>query len=103
VPLHSWLELIPTSYAVITRPRAAVDHLNCVRACADPLLSNPALFSGVPLAEQPWANAPATRGCLLLEQYLDLVDKYPTPARMVRAHMHKLLGDWLQVSSKNGA
>lgn len=64
---------------------------------ADPLLVNPALFSDAPLAAQPWAASPATRGCHLLQQYLDMVDKYPTPPRMVRAHVHKLLGDWLQV------
>lgn len=64
---------------------------------ADPLLVNPALFSDTPPAQQLWGAAPATRGCELLLQYLDLVDKYPTPPRMVRAHVHKLLGDWLQV------
>ena len=48
-------------------------------------------------AEQVWAERPGLRGCVLLQQYLDLVDQYPTPGRMQRAHMHKLLGDWLQV------
>lgn len=64
---------------------------------AEPLLSNPTLFSTVPLAEQPWSETPALKGCMLLLRYLDLVDEYQTPPSMVRAHMHKLLGDWLQV------
>ena len=53
--------------------------------------------SSVPEREQPWAQHPGTRGALLLLRYLDLVDKYETPSRMIRAHMHKMLGDWLQV------
>ena len=65
---------------------------------ADPLLVNPALFSDLPPGQQPWAAAPATRGCVLLQQYLDLVDAHPpTHPRMMRAHTHRLLGDWLQV------
>lgn len=51
----------------------------------------------MPEREQPWAQHPGTRGALLLLRYLDLVDSYETPSRMIRAHMHKMLGDWLQV------
>ena len=51
---------------------------------AESLLANPALFSRVPAADQPWAEAPGTRGCCLLEQYLDLCEQYPVPERMVR-------------------
>ena len=64
---------------------------------AETLLTNPALFSeekselGVPdCPEEP---------CLMLLEYLDLCEKYPTPQRMVRAHVHKLLGSWFSVSS----
>ena len=53
--------------------------------------------SSVPEGERPWAGHPGTRGALLLQRYLDLVDQYETPSRIVRAHMHKMLGDWLQV------
>ena len=62
---------------------------------AETLLTNPALFSeekselGVPdCPEEP---------CLMLLEYLDLCEKYPTPQRMVRAHVHKLLGSWFSV------
>jgi hypothetical protein len=64
---------------------------------ADPLLANPALFSDLPPGQQPWGDTPATRGCQLLQRYLNLVDMYPTHPRMIRAHTHRLLGDWLQV------
>ena len=51
---------------------------------AESLLANPALFSRVPDAAQPWAACPAARGTYLLEQYLDLCDQYPVVDRMVR-------------------
>eukprot|EP00850_Spirogloea_muscicola_P001974 SM000007S20934 [mRNA] locus=s7:1050385:1052297:- [translate_table: standard] len=33
----------------------------------------------------------------LMAEYLDLCDPYPVPMRMIRAHMHKLLGSWFRV------
>lgn len=63
---------------------------------ADPLLANPALFSSSTPESCPWAEYPATRGAVLLLRYLELVDQYETPPRIIRAHMHKMLGDWLQ-------
>ena len=51
---------------------------------AESLLADPALFSRVPPAVQPWAACPAARGTYLLEQYLDLCDLYPVHDRMVR-------------------
>ena len=50
---------------------------------AESLLANPALFSRVPDAQQPWAACPATRETYLMEQYLDLCDQYPVVDRMV--------------------
>ncbi len=52
---------------------------------AESLLANPALFSQVPAAQQPWAACPAASGTHLLEHYLDLCDQYPVHARMVRS------------------
>ena len=44
---------------------------------------------GVPvLPEQP---------AEMLLEYLALCEKYPTPQRMIRAHVHKLLGSWFNV------
>jgi len=34
--------------------------------------------------------------CDLLIEYLELAKKYPTPMRMVKAHVHRILGNWLQ-------
>ena len=54
--------------------------------------------SSAPESSHPWADCPGIRGALLLQRYLELVDQYETPVRIVRAHMHKMLGDWLQVT-----
>lgn len=48
---------------------------------ASPLLENPALFAGTDKSP-----------CDLLDEYLDLVEEYPTAMRMVRAHVHQMLG-----------
>ncbi|QDZ25203.1 dihydrouridine synthase [Chloropicon primus] len=83
-----------------------IRHLNDANKCieftgcegvlsADPLLKNPTLFSteksefGEP--DCPWQN------CLILQEYLDLCETYPTPQRMIRAHVHKLLGNYFSV------
>lgn len=38
----------------------------------------------------------------MLAEYLEEVRKYPTPKRMIKAHTHRLLGEWLQVTSHSG-
>lgn len=65
---------------------------------AEPLLRNPALFDAsaphdaVAAAEWRPAEWPAT----LAVAYCDLAQAHaPTPLRMVRGHVHKLLGPWL--------
>ncbi|KAK3236500.1 hypothetical protein CYMTET_53364 [Cymbomonas tetramitiformis] len=55
---------------------------------ADPLLCNPALFSGRHLSGD--AN------CKVLLEYLDYCAKYPTPMRMVKGHVHRMLRGWFQ-------
>lgn len=57
---------------------------------ADPLLANPALFAAAPSPR--WADTPAVRGCRLLQEYLDVLEAHPTHSRMVRGHVHKMLG-----------
>ena len=57
---------------------------------AEPLLRRPDLFSGVPPEERPF-EWPA----LLALEYCALAAEHPTPPRMVRGHVHKLLGEWL--------
>ena len=52
---------------------------------AESLLADPALFSRVPDAGQPWAACPATKTTYLMEEYLDLCDQYPVVDRMVRS------------------
>lgn len=70
---------------------------------ADGLLENPALFAGYRTAE--WATGEEGEiikdGNLdqadLLVEYLQLCEKYPVPWRMVRAHVHKMLGEWFRL------
>lgn len=59
---------------------------------ADPLLTNPTLFSETEAPRGVHARPEAP--CDLLLEYLDLCEVHYTPQRMVRAHVHKLLGPW---------
>ncbi|KZV24960.1 tRNA-dihydrouridine(16/17) synthase [NAD(P)(+)]-like [Dorcoceras hygrometricum] len=69
---------------------------------AESLLENPALFGGYRTAEWVHENEENTeegeldQGDLLVE-YLKLCEKYPVPWRMVRSHVHKMLGDWFRL------
>ncbi|XP_073038858.1 uncharacterized protein [Primulina eburnea] len=69
---------------------------------AESLLENPALFSGYRTAEWVHENEENTQegkldqGDLLVE-YLKFCEKYPVPWRMVRSHVHKMLGDWFRL------
>lgn len=83
----------------------------CIRATgvdgvmsAESLLENPALFAGYRM--KPLDSSAAepddhdkkyslNEPTLVLE-YLDFCDKYPVPARMIRAHVHRMLGPWFR-------
>mmetsp|Transcript_4843 Transcript_4843/g.12697 ORF Transcript_4843/g.12697 Transcript_4843/m.12697 type:complete len:428 (+) Transcript_4843:149-1432(+) len=58
---------------------------------AEPLLENPALFI------EGREELVGEECCDLLLEYLDLVEQYPVPLRMVRAHVHRLLKRWFNV------
>lgn len=69
---------------------------------AESLLENPALFAGYRTAQ--WGlgyDETCKDGELdqaeLLVEYLKLCEKHPVPWRMIRSHVHKLLGDWFRV------
>lgn len=59
---------------------------------AEPLLSDPALFSS---SRQPEATISHMESYQVCVEYLDLVASYPSHARMVKGHVHKLLRGWL--------
>ncbi|RZC48479.1 hypothetical protein C5167_016905 [Papaver somniferum] len=69
---------------------------------AETLLENPALFAGFRTAEWIEGEEESTKvggidqGDLLVD-YLKLCEKYPVPWRMIRSHVHKLLGDWFKI------
>ncbi|RLM55067.1 hypothetical protein C2845_PM10G20790 [Panicum miliaceum] len=68
---------------------------------AETLLENPALFAGFRTKE--WKkdcdeneDSGLDQADLVIE-YLKLCEQYPVPWRMVRSHVHKMLGDWFRV------
>ncbi|CAL0312839.1 unnamed protein product [Lupinus luteus] len=90
-----------------------VRHMDDVKDClketgvegvlsAETLLENPAVFAGFRTAE--WVSESEggnIDGKLdqadLLVEYLKLCEKYPVPWRMIRSHVHKLLGNWFSI------
>ncbi|KAK3022304.1 hypothetical protein RJ639_046162, partial [Escallonia herrerae] len=90
-----------------------IRHMDDVHSCleetgadgvlsAESLLENPALFAGFKTAE--WAldgedgseEVKLDQADLLVE-YLKLCEEYPVPWRMIRAHVHKMLGEWFRI------
>ncbi|CAA6666914.1 unnamed protein product [Spirodela intermedia] len=89
-----------------------IRHMEDVREClektgadgvlsAESLLENPALFSGYRTGEWVESLEEANNGGLdqadLAVEYLKLCAQYPVPWRMVRSHVHKMLGEWFRM------
>ncbi|CAL1372110.1 unnamed protein product [Linum trigynum] len=71
---------------------------------AETLLENPAVFAGYRTPEwvSPGGEEERHRDGLLdqadlVVEYLKLCEKYPVPWRMIRSHVHKMLGEWFRV------
>ena len=69
---------------------------------AESLLENPALFAGYRTGEWVLGSEGSDKvGKLdqtdLLVEYLKLCERYPVPWRMIRAHVHRMLGDWFRL------
>lgn len=69
---------------------------------AESLLENPALFAGFRTAE--WITGDEESKLDekldqtdLFVEYLKLCEKYPVPWRIIRSHVHKMLGDWFRI------
>jgi len=64
---------------------------------AEPLLCNPALFDAAAprCAAEAEAARPAEWPAVVAMEYCALAEAHPTPLRMVRGHVHKMLGPWL--------
>ncbi|CAA0829155.1 FMN-linked oxidoreductases superfamily protein [Striga hermonthica] len=67
---------------------------------AESLLENPALFAGYQTGE--WVSGEGFKnggldGADLAVEYLRFCEEYPVPWRMVRSHVHKMLGEWFRV------
>ena len=67
---------------------------------AEPLLENPSLFSDPPLysPSDPAHPLPVEGdvNCELLHEYLEITRTYQTPLRMVKGHVHNMVGSWLK-------
>ncbi|XP_072994090.1 uncharacterized protein [Typha latifolia] len=90
-----------------------IRHLEDVRSCldhtgtdgvlsADSLLENPALFAGFRTME--WKeddygvkNDVSLNQADLVLEYLKICEQYPVPWRMIRSHVHKMLGYWFRM------
>ncbi|RWR77585.1 tRNA-dihydrouridine16/17 synthase NADP+-like protein [Cinnamomum micranthum f. kanehirae] len=90
-----------------------IRHMDDVRSCleetgvdgvlsAESLLENPALFDGYRTAE--WIegdDGSIEDGGLdqaeLVLEYLKLCETHPVPWRMIRSHVHKMLGGWFRI------
>ncbi|CAL1380727.1 unnamed protein product [Linum trigynum] len=71
---------------------------------AETLLENPAVFAGYRTPEWVCAGEEEEKcrdGLLdqadLVVEYLKLCEEYPVPWRMIRSHVHKMLGEWFRV------
>ncbi|KAI5082790.1 hypothetical protein GOP47_0002533 [Adiantum capillus-veneris] len=71
---------------------------------AESLLENPALFAGYRLMDSASDEAEELEDSVelyldqpkLFLEYLEFLEKYPVPWRMVRAHVHRMLGNWFK-------
>ncbi|CAN6562924.1 unnamed protein product [Malus baccata var. baccata] len=90
-----------------------IRHMDDVRDCleatgadgvlaAESILENPALFAGFRTAKWAAENEESRKdGKLdqadLLVEYLTLCEQYHVPWRMIRAHVHSMLGEWFRI------
>lgn len=90
--------------------RCIEDVDNCIKETgvegvlsAETLLENPAAFAGFRTAE--WVSENEEEGFVdggldqgdLVVEYLKLCEKHPVPWRMIRSHVHKMLGEWFRI------
>ncbi|CAN0918063.1 tRNA-dihydrouridine(16/17) synthase [NAD(P)(+)]-like [Linum grandiflorum] len=69
---------------------------------AETLLENPAVFAGYRTPEWVAGEEESHRDGLLdqadlVVEYLKLCEEYPVPWRMIRSHVHKMLGEWFRI------
>ncbi|KAG7539420.1 tRNA-dihydrouridine synthase [Arabidopsis suecica] len=90
--------------------RCIEDVDNCIKETgvegvlsAETLLENPAAFAGFRTAEwvkdndeEGFVDGGLDQGDLVVE-YLKLCEKHPVPWRMIRSHVHKMLGEWFRI------
>nr|GMD58626.1 tRNA-dihydrouridine(16/17) synthase [NAD(P)(+)]-like [Ipomoea batatas] len=109
----SFIKAVRDSVRIPVLANGNIRHMDDVRNCleetgadgvlsAETLLENPALFAGYLTTE--WAsgsNGTMEDGQLdqaeLLVEYLKFCERYPVPWRIIRSHVHKMLGEWFRI------
>ncbi|CAN6482348.1 unnamed protein product [Victoria cruziana] len=104
------IKVVKTAIHIPVLANGNVRHLDDVNTCleltgvdgvlsAEAVLENPALFAGYRTAE--WKENGVEEGELnqaeLVVEYLKMCEKHPVPWRMIRSHVHKMLGDWFRI------
>ncbi|KAL5556940.1 hypothetical protein UlMin_039176 [Ulmus minor] len=107
------IKAVKESVSIPVLANGNIRHMDDVQSCleetgvegvlsAETLLENPALFAGFRTTEcVVGSEGNCKDGKLdqadLLVEYLKLCEQYPVPWRMIRSHMHKMLGDWFKI------
>ncbi|XP_030538869.1 tRNA-dihydrouridine(16/17) synthase [NAD(P)(+)]-like isoform X2 [Rhodamnia argentea] len=109
----SAIKAVKNALSIPVLANGNIRHMDDVETClketgadgvlsAESLLENPAVFAGFRTAdwivgsEESHKDGQLDQAELLVE-YLKFCEKYPVPWRMIRSHMHKMLGDWFRI------
>ncbi|PON67188.1 tRNA-dihydrouridine synthase [Trema orientale] len=109
----SSIKAVKDSVRIPVLANGNIRHMDDVHSClaetgvegvlsAESLLENPALFAGFRTAEWVVGSEDSSKDAELdqadlLVEYLKLCEQYPVPWRMIRAHVHKMLGEWFRI------
>nr|GLL26441.1 tRNA-dihydrouridine(16/17) synthase [NAD(P)(+)]-like [Ipomoea trifida] len=107
------IKAVKNSVRIPVLANGNIRHMDDVQSCleetgvegvlsAESLLENPALFAGYMTTE--WTNGSigikedgTVDQAELVVEYLKFCEKYPVPWRMIRSHVHKMLGEWFKL------
>nr|GMC95079.1 tRNA-dihydrouridine(16/17) synthase [NAD(P)(+)]-like [Ipomoea batatas] len=107
------IKAVKNSVRIPVLANGNIRHMDDVQSCleetgvegvlsAESLLENPALFAGYMTTE--WMNGSigikedgTVDQAELVVEYLKFCEKYPVLWRMIRSHVHKMLGEWFKL------
>ncbi|VFQ70351.1 unnamed protein product [Cuscuta campestris] len=104
------VKAVKDSVSIPVLANGNIRHMDDVQSCleetgaqgvlsAESLLENPALFAGyrTDRGEGGVEEDGNVDQAELVVEYLKLCEKYPVPWRMIRSHVHKILGEWFRL------